>query len=95
MMDVLLLGLAAFLLGNLLIALRRVLHGPTDADRMLAALLFGSTGVAVLLLLAEALSLPPLIDTALIFVLLSVVAVAAFTQRAWREGGKRSVDERS
>ena len=38
------LPLALFLLANLAAALWRAARGPTEADRMLAALLFGSTG---------------------------------------------------
>ncbi len=79
--------LAAFLLANLLVALVRVARGPTQADRMLAALLFGTTGVALLLLLAEAQAEPALIDAALVFALLAAIAGAAFAQRAWREEG--------
>lgn len=84
-MDAALVGLAVFLLANLLVALQRILRGPTDADRMLTALLFGTTGVAVLLLLAEAGSVPALVDAALVFVLLAVISAAAFTERAWRK----------
>jgi multicomponent Na+:H+ antiporter subunit F len=40
---------------------------------MLAAQLFGTTGVAILLVLAEATSAPALRDVALVFVLLAVV----------------------
>lgn len=76
--------LAAFLLVNLLAALLRVVRGPTAADRLLAALLFGTTGVAILLLLAYAGNAPPLVDVALVFALLAAVTGAAFTQRAWR-----------
>ena len=39
--------------------LLRVLRGPTEADRMMAAQLFGSGGVAILLLLAFACTLLP------------------------------------
>ncbi len=92
-MDDLLVWLAAVLLANLLVALRRVMRGPTDADRMLTALLFGSTGVAVLLLLGEAQAIPALIDAALAFVLLAAIAAAAFAQRAWREDGERRGDQ--
>lgn len=82
-MSELALGLAAFLLANLLVALVRVMLGPTGADRMLVAMLFGTTGVAVLLLLAEAQALPALIDAALVFALLAAIAGAAFARRAW------------
>ena len=77
--------LALFLLANLLVALRWVVRGPTQADRMLAALLFGTTGVAVLLLLAEAGEAAALLDVALVFALLAAIAGAAFAERAWRE----------
>lgn len=67
-----------FLLLNLGAGLARVARGPTAADRMLAALLFGSTTVAVLLLLAEWMQLPALRDVALLFVLLAAIISVAF-----------------
>lgn len=76
--------LAVFLLANLVVALARVVRGPTDADRLLAALLFGTTGVAVLLLLAEAQAAPVLADVALVFAQLAAVTGVAFAQRIWR-----------
>lgn len=79
------LALAVFLLLNLLVALIRVARGPTPADRLLAALLFGTTGVAILLLLADAMAQPALVDVALVFALLAAISGAAFTRRAWRE----------
>lgn len=75
---------AAFLLANLFAALLRVVRGPTAADCVLAALLFGTTGVAVLLLLSEAGGGAALIDAALVFALLAAITGAAFAQRAWR-----------
>lgn len=76
--------LAIFLLMNLLATLWRISRGPTPADRLLAALLFGTTGVAVLLLLAYAAGGPALIDAALVFALLAVITGAAFVRRVWR-----------
>lgn len=84
-MNSLILALAVFLLANLLVALVRIARGPTPADRLLAALLFGTTGVAILLLLADAMSQPALVDAALVFALLAAISGAAFTRRAWRE----------
>lgn len=81
------LALAIFLLLNLIVALVRVARGPTPADRLLAALLFGTTGVAILLLLAEAMNQPALVDAALVFALLAAISGAAFARRAWREEG--------
>ncbi len=77
------LGVALFLLLNILIGMVRVLRGPSPADRMLAAQLFGTTGVAILLLLAEALASPALRDVALVFALLGGLTVVAFVRRAW------------
>lgn len=78
--------LATILFANLLASLVRVVLGPTAADRLLAALLFGTTGVAVLLLLAQAGDDPALVDVALVFALLAAITGAAFAQRAWRHG---------
>lgn len=75
------LALAFFLLLNIAAGLLRIVRGPTSADRMLAEQLFGTTGVAVLLLLAEAQNLPALRDVALTFVLLAVLATVAFVRR--------------
>ncbi len=82
-MSALHLGLAAFLLANLAAGLVRVMRGPTAADRMLAAQLFGTTAVAVVLLLAEAQGTPGVRDVGLVFALLAAVASVAFVQRIW------------
>ena len=86
-MNELLLGVGAFLLLNLAAGLWRVMRGPTAADRMIAAQLFGTTAVAVLLLLSEAMAQPALRDVALVFALLAAVAAVAFVQRVWSRGG--------
>ena len=86
-MSALLVGIAAFLLLNLAAGLWRVMRGPTAADRMLAAQLFGTTAVAVLLRLAEGMGQPALRDVALVFGLLAAVAAVAFVQRVWSRGG--------
>ncbi len=73
------LGLAVlFLLLNLVAGIWRVARGPTAADRMLAALLFGSTTVAVLLLMAEWMTMPALRSVALLFVMLAGIVTIAF-----------------
>ena len=82
-MHILYLALALFLLLNLIAGMYRVLRGPTVADRMLAAQLFGTTSVAILLLLAQAANQPALLDVALVFALLAAVTAVAFVQRAW------------
>lgn len=87
------LPLALFLFVTLVAALLRILRGPTAADRLLAALLFGTTGVTVLLLLAQAEDAPALVDVALVFALLAAITGAAFAQRAWRRLPGESPDE--
>lgn len=80
-------ALALFLLVNLFVALIRAVRGPTMADRMLAALLFGTTGAGVLLLLAHT-GIPQktgVIDVALVLALLAAIAGVAFAQRAWHK----------
>lgn len=78
------LPVALFLLANLVAALIAAERGPTPADRMLTALLFGSTGVGVLVLLGAAMRLPSLVDVALTLALLAAIAGIAFARRAWR-----------
>ena len=84
-MQTLYLVLALFLLLNLGAGMWRVLRGPTAADRMLAAQLFGTTAVATLLLLAQAYGKAALRDVALAFALLAAVTAVAFVRRAWPE----------
>jgi multicomponent Na+:H+ antiporter subunit F len=82
-MQTLYFALALFLLLNLVAGMWRVLRGPTSADRMLAAQLFGTTSVAVLLLLSQATDEAALRDVALVFALLATVTAVAFVRRAW------------
>ena len=84
-MQILILALALFLALNLGAGMWRVLRGPTAADRMLAAQLFGTTAVAILLLLAEASGDAALRDVALVFALLAAVTAVAFVRRAWTD----------
>lgn len=81
---------ALFLLLTLLLGFVRIWRGPTAADRMLASQLFGTTGVALLLVLAEAQQAPALRDVALILAVLAVFAVAAFVTRVVRIESCRS-----
>lgn len=75
------LALALILLLNIAVGMLRVVRGPTAADRMQAALLFGTVGVAALLLLAEAMGLAALRDVALAFAVLASVVTVAFLRR--------------
>lgn len=81
-MNTFFLGMALFLVLNIMAGLWRVFRGPDQADRMVAAQLFGTTGVATLLLLAQAMESPYIKNAALIFALLTVMAVLAFVRNA-------------
>lgn len=83
------LAITTFLVLNLAAGLWRVMRGPTAADRMLAAQLFGTTAVAALLLLAEGMQRPALRDVALVFALLAAVAAVAFVRRVWTREPER------
>jgi multicomponent Na+:H+ antiporter subunit F len=75
------LWVALVLLAAMIGGLARVVIGPEPADRMLGAQLFGSTGVAVLLLLGAAFESAPLRNVALAFVLLALLTLIAFVER--------------
>jgi multicomponent Na+:H+ antiporter subunit F len=81
-MDGLRLAVEVLLLLTLLAGLVRAARGPTLADRMIVAQLFGTTCVAVLLLHSAAPAQAALRDVAIIFALLSFIAVAAFVRLA-------------
>ncbi len=81
-MTALHLAAALVLLLSILIGLLRVFRGPTAADRMLAAQLFGTTGVAMLLLLGHALGAPAYWDVALVFAVLAAITGIAFARRS-------------
>lgn len=82
------LAVATFLLLTLLAAVHRILRGPSRADRMLTAQLFGTTGVAILLVLAAALDQRAIVDGALVFALLAMVNTTVFVRQAWKAGSE-------
>ena len=69
---------AGFVLAMVAVGLLRVLHGPANADRMMAAQLLGTGGIAALLLMAAAKDADALVDVALILALLAAFASVAF-----------------
>ncbi len=86
------LGLALLLLVTIVLGLVRIRRGPSDADRMLAAQLFGTTGVAILLLLGGATGHTFWWDVALVFALLSAITAIAFISRS--DSAETSHDQR-
>ncbi len=73
------------LLLSILAGLVRVFRGPAPAERMLAAQLFGTAAVAILLVLSQLMAMPALIDVAMVFALLAAVTLVAFVVLAGRE----------
>jgi multicomponent Na+:H+ antiporter subunit F len=79
-----LLAAAGFVLAMVALGLVRILRGPGDVDRVMAAQLLGTGGVAALLLLSEAMRLRAAVDTALILALLAAFVSIAFIRSAAR-----------
>lgn len=72
--------LAAILILTIAAGLWRALCGPTRADRLLALQMFGTTGTAIMLILAQWQALPALRDAALVLALLAAIVSAALVQ---------------
>ena len=73
-----LLAAAAFVLATVALGLLRILRGPSDADRLLAAQLLGTGGVAALLLLGVGTMEAAVGDLALVLTLLAAFASVGF-----------------
>lgn len=84
-MTALYLSVAVVLLLTILLGLGQVFRQPGRAESLLAALLFGSTAVALVLVLGKALDLRRALDIALVFALLAAVLGVAFVLRGWPE----------
>ena len=69
------------ILALLALGLVRVLRGPGEADRMMAAQLIGTGGIASLLLLGAVTGVPATVDVALTVVLLATFASIAFVKK--------------
>jgi multicomponent Na+:H+ antiporter subunit F len=76
------LGIATFVLAMVALGLLRVVRGPNSADRMMAAQLLGTGGVAILLLSAAATGRDSIVDVALLIALLAAFAAVAFVRDA-------------
>jgi multicomponent Na+:H+ antiporter subunit F len=77
-----LLATAGVILLTVAVGLVRILSGPGDADRMMAAQLIGTGGIASLLLIAAATGGHGVEDVALGLALLAAFASAAFVNSA-------------
>ncbi len=85
-MSEFLFGAAGVVLLTVAVGLLRVLFGPSSADRIMAVQLFGTGGVAILLLLGAASGAAAVVDVALTLALLaafvSIAYVKAFASSA-------------
>lgn len=70
---------AGVVLATVAAGLVRILRGPSHADRMMAALLLGSGGIAALLLQGTASGVAAVVDVALTLALLAAFAGIAFS----------------
>jgi multicomponent Na+:H+ antiporter subunit F len=71
---------AAFIVAMVALGLVRLLRGPGDADRMMAAQLLGTGGIAAVLLLGTAAGEAAAVDVALTLALLAAFAAFAFVK---------------
>jgi len=78
---------ATVLLASIVIGLGFVTRSRGGAEALLAALLLGSTGVALVLVLSRALALGRGVDVALVMALLASVLGVGFVMRGWSPDG--------
>jgi len=78
--------LAVIIMITVILGLYRIERGPTGADRMLSSMLFGTSGVALTLVLSAIEEIPSLLDMALVFAVLASISTVAFVKRAWGAG---------
>jgi multicomponent Na+:H+ antiporter subunit F len=87
-MPEIVLAAALLVLATVAAGLARVLRGPGIADRVMAAQLLGTGGIAVLLLLDAATGAPGLADAALTLALLAAFATVALARGAPDDDGE-------
>ena len=80
-------GAAAFIVATVALGLVRILRGPADADRMMAAQLLGTGGIAAVLLLGAAFGEAAAVDVALTLALLAAFAAFAFVKARAAQAG--------
>jgi multicomponent Na+:H+ antiporter subunit F len=73
---------AGFIMITVIVGLARILYGPGDADRIMAAQLLGTGGIAAMLLVGVSRGLPAAIDVALTLAVLAAFASIAFVKYA-------------
>jgi multicomponent Na+:H+ antiporter subunit F len=89
-----LLAAAGFVLATVALGLVRIVRGPGDADRMMAAQLLGTGGIAALVLLGAGAGLPGAVDAALVLAALSAFASVGFVKARSRRDAPDAPDAR-
>jgi multicomponent Na+:H+ antiporter subunit F len=79
-------AMALSLLLTIVIGLAGLMRSPGRAASLLSVLLFGTTGVALVLVAGAGLGLARASDVALVFALLAAVLGVAFVRRGWPDG---------
>lgn len=87
-----LIGAAIFVLLMVAAGLLRILRGPGNADRLMAAQLFGTGGIAALLLMGSASGLSGVLDVALTLALLAAFASVAFVKAVLSQEAAQAED---
>jgi multicomponent Na+:H+ antiporter subunit F len=90
-MNELLLAMAGLIILMVAIGLARILWGSSDVEKLMAVQLLGTGGIAALLLIAYATSVPGVEDVALGLALLAAFATIAFVNLLDAEQGDAEV----
>jgi multicomponent Na+:H+ antiporter subunit F len=85
-----LVGAAGFVVALVALGLVRILRGPGDADRMMAAQLLGTGGAAALLLAGAAVGEGSVANVSLTLALLAAFASVAFVRYAAPADGEQA-----
>jgi multicomponent Na+:H+ antiporter subunit F len=91
-MTAFLLAASGFVLLTVAVGLLRILRGPGEADRLMAAQLFGTGGIAALLLMGSATGLRGVLDVAVILAILAAFAAIGFVNAALADEAARGED---
>ncbi len=91
-MDVFFTIVIVFLLLNIALGLIRVWRGPTVADRLLTTQLFGTTGMAILLVLAGIWQDLNLLNVAITFNVLAILLVIGLV-KVWKTRKEKADDD--
>jgi multicomponent Na+:H+ antiporter subunit F len=77
-----LLGISGLVLGMIAVELFAIFSRRDGTNRLIAAQLLGTNGIAIFLLLSIATETPPIVDVALLLALLAAFAAVAFVRSA-------------